>query len=103
MKKYKLIKIKKPLFTTEDGVAIYKGDKYYVIANKETSFYTSTANTNSLLCDKKWIYGIKENAEKHILFNKKCLSINDVSKFYKSAKNGLSNNSKKLIYFVKNL
>ncbi len=95
-------RVLKPLFITNDGVPMFKGNKYYVIANKATSYYTSTANTNSLLCDKKYIFGKKENAENYLLMNKRCLSVNDVISIWKYNESSYCNQNK-LINFVKQI
>ena len=77
-----LIKIKTSLFTTEDGIEIFKGDEYcyfrfhswtydMVIANED--FYSQDKlSTNGLY------FSTKEKADKYILINKPCLSVEDV-------------------------
>ena len=69
---------KKPLFTTEDGVDIFKNTKFWYIDNfiiktyitKEFSEIESSYKT----------FSTKEKAEEYILMNKPCLSINEVRK-----------------------
>jgi hypothetical protein len=92
--------IKKPLFTTEDGVDIFKGDKTCWINSWIVTNFTDWKRTMFLELNEKHFSTI-EKANEYILMNKPCLSINDISKFYTSAKNGLSNNSKQLIELVK--
>jgi hypothetical protein len=75
--------VKKPLFTTEDGVEIFKGDEYHSILinslyyqgkyTSETPNYGKFTNPNSCKT-----FSTKETAEEYILMNKPCLSINDV-------------------------
>lgn len=88
----KIKKIKKPLFTTEDGVDIYKNsESWWVAVNEDTKISTQ---------DKKWEYdrydwnkpgnpsssknykwfSTEEKAKEYIIMNKPCLSINDVLK-----------------------
>ena len=67
---------KQVLFTTKDGVDIFKGGSYYnvydfKICNKLTAM-------NPLSKHEKLVFSTKEAAEKYILMNKPCLSINDV-------------------------
>jgi hypothetical protein len=80
-------KVKKPLFTTEDGVQIFEGDTifsvehtYYKIYDKIAGKYKSS-NANHPVeywyNDDKY-FSTKEKAEEYILLNKPCLSINDV-------------------------
>lgn len=70
----------KPLFTTEDGVDIFEGDKYY--RNSGWHFesckfiHTATKDTKFFMSDKP--FSTKEKAEEYILMNKPCLSINDI-------------------------
>lgn len=73
--------IKKPLFTTEDNVDLYKGDKYFQIGykfeNTECEAYDESNFDDSLT-----IFSTKEKAEKYIVMNKPCLSINDIKKVW---------------------
>ena len=74
-----LKKVKQPLFTTEDGVDIFEGDKYSVIDLLENE-YRATHNT-TITGSKSARYiliSTKEKAEKYIIENKPCLSINDI-------------------------
>ena len=83
---YNLIEeVKKPLFTTEDGVDIFKGDEYlFIVLNENLS---SNWIIQSSVCDwdnpkkpplGKLQFSKKEKAEEYILMNKPCLSINDI-------------------------
>ncbi len=94
---YKLIKeiIEKPLFTTEDGVNIYEGDKYFQLAisfnpNFREAIYEEIARPNitySYNCKEgreqlnkngRYYFSTKEAAEEYILMNRPCLSVNDL-------------------------
>lgn len=94
----KIEKIKEPIFTTEDGVDIYEGNKYWVMRTDKfpiVSFhwkvdgkpnkgrdnikYAQIANTKNGV----YWFSTKEKAEEFIIFNKPCLSINDVLKLKK--------------------
>lgn len=71
--------IKNPLFTTEDGVDIFKGDSYCKVNNHSnysmvTGFVAEGAHDNY----KGLKFSTKEAAEEYIVMNKPCLSINDV-------------------------
>jgi hypothetical protein len=71
--------VKKPLFTTEDGVDIFEDDDCYIIHNwfplKTKAFSNDCGNTKTAY---KFVFSTKEAAEEYILMNKPCLSINDV-------------------------
>ena len=72
--------IDKPLFTTEDGVDIYEGDRIYCIFSDFSIGFTGKLNFKpTTLC-----FSSKERAEEYILMNKPCLSINDVNNCYDS-------------------
>jgi hypothetical protein len=67
-------KVKKPIFTTEDGVDIFKGDIIFVV--HESFRIEKFSALNSARYHKK--FSTKEAAEEYVLMNKPCLSINDV-------------------------
>lgn len=69
-------KIKESLFTTEDGVEIFKGDKYYLVTN-DFVLGVCTGFSKSDLSFK--CFAKKENAEKYICENQKKFSLNDIS------------------------
>jgi hypothetical protein len=85
--------IKQPLFTTEDGVDIFKNiDKYY------TPIYIVDKALNIRYCEKDFnvkhsenvkYFSIKEKAEEYILMNKPCLSLNDIFKDVEEMRKGL--------------
>jgi len=74
-------KVKKPLFTTEDGVDIFEGDEFYFIAgtNKhiDSSYGTLIASQSAKAHCALARFSTKEKAEEYILYNKPCLSLND--------------------------
>lgn len=95
---------KKPLFTTEDGVDIYEGDKYFTIS----SLYQ--ISPECIICDwygprnPKWYFSTKEAAEEYILMNKPCLSFQDIINYSTTSINAISLKVKtrELKKFIKN-
>lgn len=74
-----IVKIKKPLFTTKDGVDIFEGDKYSVIDIFENRYRVTHHTTMSGPKSSRYILiSTREKAEEYILMNKPCLSLNDV-------------------------
>lgn len=73
----KKLQPKTPLFTTEDGAAIFKGDKFSVV---QLSTFHQINNCSYPLIDAiNWkCFSTKEKAEEYILLNKPCLSIIDI-------------------------
>jgi len=76
--------IKKFLFTTEDGVDIFEGDK--IIYRVETGKYWNmlqplSAKRLKINSDNLKLFSTKEAAEEYILLNKPCLSANDVIQY----------------------
>ena len=79
--------IKKPLFTTEDGVDIFEGDKVYECGrygypynkpHKFTPLNSRKHNYNSI--GKDWtVFSTEEKAEEYIFLNTPCLSLKDIS------------------------
>ncbi len=82
-------KAKQKLFTTEDGVDIFENssefywlDKGLNIKNSgHTTIYTNIPNT--------LYFSTKEKAEEYILYNKPCLSLNDIFKDVEEMRKGL--------------
>ena len=80
----RIIKSLPILFTTEDGVDIFEGDDYYYInstfINPWDIIYTCA--TNSKIIDKNNLdykrFSTREVAKEYILYNKPCLSLNEV-------------------------
>ena len=83
-----LKKCKQPLFTTEDGVDIFEGDKLYSICNmlniKKHRLFNARYDDNTLLNNRIFFnsdykhFSTKEKAEEYILMNKPLLSFNDI-------------------------
>jgi len=71
-------KVKKVLFTTEDGVDIFEGDYYYPVDKLYYFLHEKQTNNHCTNNDKFWIFSTKEKAEEYILMNKPCLSLNDI-------------------------
>jgi hypothetical protein len=67
------------LFTTEDGVDIFKGDEIHFVDCyfKYQGKYIASENTLKLFPNRR-IFSTKEAAENYIICNKPCLSFNDV-------------------------
>ena len=73
----KLKQLKQPLFTTEDGVDIFEGDVYYKVVNESFQLLImERASKGESLRSK--VFSTKEKAEEYILYNKPCLSYNEV-------------------------
>lgn len=72
-----LIKIpnKTPLFTTEDGVDIFKGDSYYLLTSDWKLAFCSSFSEGDLAFN---CFSSHDKAKEFILMNKPCLSINDI-------------------------
>jgi len=75
-----LIKVKQPLFKTEDGKEIYEGDNTFGIDEKyqflKFNGWVWKKNESPNKLHKH--FSTKEKAEEYIIMNKPCLSINDV-------------------------
>lgn len=74
-------KAKQPLFTTEDGVDIFEGDKIYSIDKTKLIFKDIDRIIQSQYFERSSLYkyfSTKEKAEEYILLNKPCLSYNEV-------------------------
>lgn len=70
--------IKQPLFKTEDGVDIYKGDIIHLVT-KWFEYNAATAGEKTLLLfPGRKIFSTEKIAIEYIIMNKPCLSINDV-------------------------
>jgi len=99
----------KPLFKTEDGVNIFKGDEYYHTKPNFEISYGGKANgkeSGSLIGTKGYYYfSTKEAAKEYILMNKPCLSIVEIAPLIGKANMGqyidLTLLTKNLKYLVK--
>jgi len=69
--------IKKPLFTTEDGVDIFKNTKFWYIDNFIIKTYI-TREFSEIESSYK-TFATEEKAEEYILLNTPCLSLKDIS------------------------
>jgi hypothetical protein len=77
-------KIKKPLFTTEDGVDIFEGDYSYGVHNSKFDIVAIKHINTVYVTDNFIEFSTKEKAEEYIIDNKPCLSVNDVAKIFVS-------------------
>lgn len=98
-----LLKVKNPLFRTEDGVEIFEGDKTCWINNWTVTNFADWKRNNN---EKELHFSTKEAAEEYILMNKPCLSLNDVFEVYPEFKkedpvNKRTFHAEKLINLVK--
>ena len=76
----------KPLFTTEDGVDIYRGDNYvYVVIDDNYSIRGNQANVHCGKKDEHKYFSTREMAQVWVLMNKPCLSVMDVDSAYNFA------------------
>lgn len=86
-----ILHIKKPLFTTEDGVYIFEGDEFYYPTGDLNYIYKEKTPIKTIHDSKSYDnllkyclvvsnhkFSTKEAAEKYILLNKPCLSLNEV-------------------------
>ena len=71
-----IIEQKIPLFTTEDGVDIFKGDTFWITAGG--NFVQFNAGFIHEKMGSKGCFSTKEKAEEYILFNKPLLSLNEI-------------------------
>jgi hypothetical protein len=70
-------KVKIPLFTSEDGIDIFEGDKFYTV---DSNFEIQSTFGGEDEVDNAW--SSKEKAEEYILLNKPVLSLKDVASIY---------------------
>lgn len=75
-----ITKLKQPLFTTEDGVDIYKGDKFSTVSLDTMELSTIDGLVGEYATPVKGFkyFSTKEAAKEYIIMNKPCLSINDL-------------------------
>lgn len=79
-------KVKQPIFTTEDGVDMYEGDKFYPVCVEEGMGFATW-----VFIPQRWgtlpyhyaeafkYFSTKEAAKEYIFLNKPCLSLKDVN------------------------
>ena len=84
-----IFKSKQPLFTTEDGVDKYLGDKYWTLRTRDNNWLfedDAVRNVNYYYGSDKnysretgiYYFSTKEASEEYILMNKPCLSLGEV-------------------------
>ena len=86
------LSISRSLFTTEDGVDIFKSDTFYYVKFTQYDntmgkpFEVVKGNHPTFEYEPQYekYFSTKEKAEEYILLNKPCLSINDVAKVFVS-------------------
>lgn len=87
--------IKKPLFTTEDGVDIFEGDEYHNV-NSLLNYKLCKADSFDMSIEFEVFNNLNENktfstkleAEKYIVKNEPCLSYNDIMSLSEPYHNG---------------
>ena len=72
--------IKQPLFTTEDGVDIFKGDFYIMVSNDLFEVRTLCAMGNEIANIKR--FSTEDAAREYLMWNKPVLSLKDVASIY---------------------
>ena len=79
-----LEKAKQPLFTTEDGIDIFKGDKHWFLCDGLDEIFEGDwkSEFHKEYVEKCKCFSTKEKAEEYILLNKLCLSLNDVNEVF---------------------
>ena len=76
-----IIKLKKPLFTTEDGVDMFENFIVYAVRPDYTLWCPKvTYNFIGNIINDYKIFSTEKAAEEYILMNKPCLSLNDIEK-----------------------
>lgn len=76
------VKEKEKLFTTEDGVDIFKGDIYWFVTNMFDVLYEDSATEYISIGNIR--FSTREKAREYVLMNKPCLSVNDIDYFFNS-------------------
>jgi hypothetical protein len=76
----KISKVKRHLFTTEDGVDIFEGDEYWIVSKEDFSLLKKVVPMS--FPEKSFNFSTKESAENYIIENKPCLSFNDIKGFF---------------------
>jgi len=66
------------LFTTEDGVALYKLDNCWILDTEDDSIFQWIKVCKEGMQSSYKLFSTKEAAEEYILLNKPCLSLNDL-------------------------
>lgn len=92
------IRHKKPLFTTEDGVDVFKGDKTCWINNWTITNFVDWMRENN---NNELHFSTKKAAEEYVLINKPCLSIKDVMSVAYNPVESYTSSTRKLKKLVK--
>ena len=71
-------KAKQPLFTTEDGVDIFEGDKYFIVWEHSFSTTNALANSTHKKMKGQLDFSTKQLAEEYILLNSPVLCLKDL-------------------------
>jgi len=79
----KYVDSQKVLFTTEDGVEIRKGDRYYFVDVNSSSVSFETAHVWSGGYLERKYFSTYEKAERYLMRHKPCLSLDDVLRYTK--------------------
>lgn len=77
LEKWKKAPAKTPLFTTEDGVDVFEGDKLYYIL-KSFEIHCNPANKYDGKNNDYKYFSTKEKAEEFVILNKPCLSVQEL-------------------------
>jgi hypothetical protein len=80
---YKAKKLQPVLFTTEDGVDIRKGDRYYFVDMNSSSVSFETAHVRSGISSERKYFSTYEKAERYLMRHKPCLSLDDILRYTK--------------------
>lgn len=93
-------KLKQPLFTTEDGVDIYVGDRISIVLLSDMEIFTADGlvGRDTRPAEGFKYFSTKEKAEEYILMNKPCLSVADICTYFDGQLSGCSN-----LFYLKKL
>lgn len=93
-------KVEKPLFTTEDGVDVYVGDRISTVLLSDMEIFTADGlvGRDTKPAEGFKYFSTKEKAEEHILMNKPCLSVADICTYFDGQLSGCSN-----LFYLKKL
>lgn len=75
-------KVKEPLFTTEDGMEIYRGDRYWIVDSSTFRIFSCKSFGVVLKHSSDLYFSSEEIAKDYILKNKPLLSLKDVFSVY---------------------
>lgn len=96
-------KVKNILFTTEDGVEIFEGDKFYCVTVPNKFEIIERFGGDGLAVQEESIrkrtFSTKRSAEEYVLMNKPCLSMNDIKLLQTALDFELIKNLKEIVKF----